>query len=103
MNFLLLSITIFLSTLGYSQTNEKETITKKENPIETQTISVITSSYSPNEIGGLKDHLIKIYSEEVTNPIYDEINQTFSFTYNDSMKKNDLEEIFKIYRVSFPQ
>ena len=95
---------LIFSTIGFTQSNaELDMLEKKENPTEIKTVTVNTATYSPNEIGGLKDDLIKLYTEELTHPTYDEANQTFTFTYNNTIKKDDLKKLFKKYRVSFPQ
>lgn len=110
MKIIILITTILISSVGYTQTNNtknngskketKNTIFETVKSGETQKIVINTQNYSSNDIGYLKDALL-LNNKTITNVVYDENMQTFSFNYSSNTNTEHLVSLFKQYRVNY--
>ncbi len=100
MKFLILAITILITTIGYSQKKDNGTIFDEVAVGQTHTVTINTSNYSSANLDGLKGGLLSYY-EKIINITSDQSNNTFSFTYSEFMQIEDLISLFEKHKIDY--
>ncbi|MDF1673047.1 MAG: hypothetical protein P1U41_06055 [Vicingaceae bacterium] len=100
-HLLILTFSLLISEYAFSQSqNGSSTIFKEAKPGETVKIIFDVSNHTSNHIGVFKDVLLN-FKNQVIRAHYDEINNSFTLTYNDNIKVSTLIEIFSEYNINY--
>jgi hypothetical protein len=93
MKFIILVVAISLSTLGFSQANNSQSVLQQIAKGETNKVVLDFSNYNPQDIANFKEELTA-QKTQITLVHYNETAKIFTFIYNGFMNPEKITSIF---------
>lgn len=93
MRILILAITILISTIGFSQATNSQSVIKNIEKGETNKVVLDVSMYSPQNVSSFKEELMH-EKTQITLVHYNDVDKIFTFIYNDQINIEKITTIF---------